>query len=173
MTDDYTTLDVDLGEALGQAVDDHFGSDEEAAEFVQMVLRSEVDVEGTADELEAHIENTQEEIEELESEQRRVRRELRSKQDYLYELRRELATIAPDRLPEWAGMSKGERRDTVKMAIEELENVSSDEGVPIENLTSQVVDDYGADVTDVEHYLDKLKQMGEVYEPRTDHLRAT
>ena len=34
-------------------------------------------------------------------------------------------------------------------------------------------EEVGMDASKAEHEIDKLKQKGEVYEPRTDHLRTT
>jgi replicative DNA helicase Mcm len=67
--------------------------------------------------------------------------------------------------------SQRDRIRTLKALIEELEP-DYDDGVPIDDLYDRAAE-IDMEQSKVEHEIDKLKQKGEVYEPRTDHLRTT
>jgi replicative DNA helicase Mcm len=71
------------------------------------------------------------------------------------------------------GQSKSQRDriKSLKGLIEELE-ADYEDGAPVEEVLDRA-DDVGMDASKAEHEIEKLKQKGEVYEPRTDHLRTT
>ncbi|EMA14621.1 hypothetical protein [Haloarcula amylolytica] len=67
--------------------------------------------------------------------------------------------------------SQRERIQNVKEIIADIED-RFDAGAPVQ----QVIRDarrIGMDKSEAKHEIDKLKQKGEVYEPRTDYLRTT
>ena len=70
-----------------------------------------------------------------------------------------------------AGLSKKGRVKKVKSVISSLEG-NFEEGVPVEVIeyTLQI---HGMDLEKGRHEIEKLRQKGEVYEPRTDCLRVT
>jgi replicative DNA helicase Mcm len=71
------------------------------------------------------------------------------------------------------GTSKSQR-DRIKDLlglIEEIE-VEYDEGAPVDVVLERA-EEGGMEPSKAEHEIDQLKQKGEVYEPRTDHLRTT
>ncbi|WP_233562826.1 hypothetical protein [Haloarcula sp. Atlit-120R] len=67
--------------------------------------------------------------------------------------------------------SQRDRIQNVKAIIAELED-RFDEGAP-EQRVIRHARRVGIDASKAEHEIDKLKQKGEVYEPRTDRLRTT
>jgi replicative DNA helicase Mcm len=71
------------------------------------------------------------------------------------------------------GTSKSQR-DRIRNVRALIEDVGSeyDEGAPIEEVLSRA-DEVGLDREKAEHEIEQLKRKGEVYEPRTDHLRTT
>lgn len=60
---------------------------------------------------------------------------------------------------------------TVPSIIDDIEDDYA-EGAPV-NVVKKKAIDRGMDADMVDHEVEKLKQKGEVYEPRTDHLRTT
>jgi replicative DNA helicase Mcm len=56
--------------------------------------------------------------------------------------------------------------------VENLEN-RYDEGAPVNKVTERAKSRYGGSSQQVEEALDSLRQQGEVYEPRNNHLRST
>jgi len=64
-----------------------------------------------------------------------------------------------------------ERIKTIRDIIVDLEE-EYDEGAPVDVVIERA-EEHGMDASTAEHEIDKLKQQGEVYEPRTDHLRGT
>jgi replicative DNA helicase Mcm len=71
------------------------------------------------------------------------------------------------------GQSKTQRDriKNIKHLIEELED-EYDEGAPIDVVVERA-EELEMDAGRAEHEIEKLKRQGEVYEPRTDHLRTT
>ncbi|MFB6222616.1 MAG: LAGLIDADG family homing endonuclease [Haloarcula sp.] len=71
------------------------------------------------------------------------------------------------------GQSKTQRDriQNIKGIIADIED-EYDEGAPAD-IVIERAEEVGIDETKAEHEIDKLKQKGEVYEPRTDHLRTT
>ncbi|WP_439027803.1 LAGLIDADG family homing endonuclease [Haloarchaeobius sp. DT45] len=71
------------------------------------------------------------------------------------------------------GQSKSQRDriKNLKALISDIEE-DYDEGAPVEVVLERA-DEIGMDQSKAEHEIEKLKQKGEVYEPRTDHLRTT
>lgn len=65
-----------------------------------------------------------------------------------------------------------QRLKTVKEAIADLEQ-EHDEGAPVSAIVNKCWDEEGIERPNAEHAINRLKQTGEVYEPRTDHLRRT
>ncbi|WP_290815632.1 minichromosome maintenance protein MCM [Halovivax sp.] len=72
-----------------------------------------------------------------------------------------------------AGTSKSQRDriKNIKMLIADVEE-EYDDGAPIDVVLERA-GEIGMDESKAEHEIDKLKQKGEVYEPKTDHLRTT
>jgi len=72
-----------------------------------------------------------------------------------------------------SGTSKSQRDriKNIKHLIDDLEQ-EYDEGAPIDVVVERA-EEIGMDESKAEHEIEKLKQKGEVYEPRTDHLRTT
>jgi replicative DNA helicase Mcm len=69
--------------------------------------------------------------------------------------------------------SQKDRIDTIKGVLSEMASDGDyPEGVPTDDLISALVD-YGIDESKADHEINQLKQRGEVYEPRTGHLRGT
>ncbi|MEA5388409.1 ATP-binding protein [Haloarculaceae archaeon H-GB11] len=71
------------------------------------------------------------------------------------------------------GQSKSQRDriKNIRGIIAELEE-EYDEGAPVEVIIERA-EEVGMDASKANHEIEKLKQKGEVYEPRTDHLRTT
>jgi replicative DNA helicase Mcm len=71
------------------------------------------------------------------------------------------------------GTSKSQR-DRIKNVKALIQDVGSeyDEGAPVEEVLERA-DEVGLDRGKAEHEIEQLKRRGEVYEPRTDHLRPT
>ena len=72
-----------------------------------------------------------------------------------------------------AGTSKSQRDriKNLKHLIDDLED-EYDEGAPVDVVVERA-EEIGMETNKAEHEIEKLKQKGEVYEPRTDHLRTT
>jgi replicative DNA helicase Mcm len=64
-----------------------------------------------------------------------------------------------------------DRIKSIKHLIQDLED-EYDEGAPVDVVVERA-EEAGMDASKAEHEVEKLKQKGEVYEPRTDHLRTT
>jgi replicative DNA helicase Mcm len=71
------------------------------------------------------------------------------------------------------GTSKTQRDriQNIKGIINDIES-EYDEGAPIDVVVERA-EEVGVDQSKAEHEIEQLKQKGEVYEPRTDHLRTT
>ena len=71
------------------------------------------------------------------------------------------------------GTSKTQRDriQNIRGIIADIED-EYDEGAPIDVVVERA-EEVGIDESKAEHEIEKLKQRGEVYEPRTDHLRTT
>jgi replicative DNA helicase Mcm len=71
------------------------------------------------------------------------------------------------------GTSKSQR-DRVKNLLDIVAEIETeyDEGAPV-NVVVERAEEVGVEPGKAEHEIKKLKQKGEVYEPRTDHLRTT
>ncbi|AUG49569.1 hypothetical protein BVU17_18525 (plasmid) [Haloarcula taiwanensis] len=69
------------------------------------------------------------------------------------------------------GGPQRERIQNIKGIIADLED-EFDGGAPVQQVIRHARR-VGMDKPKAEHEIDKLKQKGEVYEPRTDHLRTT
>jgi replicative DNA helicase Mcm len=71
------------------------------------------------------------------------------------------------------GTSKSQR-DRIKNVLQLIEAIEDeyDEGAPVDVVIERAEEE-GMDTSKAEHEIDKLKQKGEVYEPRTNHLRTT
>ncbi|WP_336001478.1 minichromosome maintenance protein MCM [Halorientalis halophila] len=71
------------------------------------------------------------------------------------------------------GTSKTQRDriKNLKTLIGDIED-EYDEGAPVERVLERA-EEAGMERSKAEHEIDKLKQQGEVYEPRNDHLRTT
>ncbi|AQL42946.1 XRE family transcriptional regulator [Halorientalis sp. IM1011] len=67
--------------------------------------------------------------------------------------------------------SQRDRIKNLKTLIGEIEE-EYDEGAPVERVLERA-EEAGMERSKAEHEIDKLKQQGEVYEPRNDHLRTT
>ncbi|NHN46404.1 helix-turn-helix domain-containing protein [Halostella sp. JP-L12] len=67
--------------------------------------------------------------------------------------------------------SQRDRIKNLKQLIGDIEE-EYDEGAPVD-VVMERADEIGMDHSKAEHEIEKLKQKGEVYEPRTDHLRTT
>jgi replicative DNA helicase Mcm len=67
--------------------------------------------------------------------------------------------------------SQHDRIKTVKSIIREIEH-EYDAGAPVDVVVERAEED-GIDEDKTEHEISKLKQKGQVYEPRTDHLRVS
>ncbi|WP_276273455.1 LAGLIDADG family homing endonuclease [Haloarcula litorea] len=67
--------------------------------------------------------------------------------------------------------SQRDRIQNIKGIIADIED-EYDEGAPIDVVIERA-EEVGIDESKAEHEIEKLKQKGEVYEPRTDHLRTT
>ncbi|WP_123535390.1 minichromosome maintenance protein MCM [Halosimplex salinum] len=72
-----------------------------------------------------------------------------------------------------AGTTKSQRDriKNLKTLIQELED-EYDDGAPVDVVVERA-EEVGMDQSKAEHEIEQLKQKGEVYEPRTDHLRTT
>jgi replicative DNA helicase Mcm len=71
------------------------------------------------------------------------------------------------------GTSKSQR-DRIKDLLSLIEDIEAeyDEGAPVDVIVERA-EEGGMERAKAEHEIDQLKQKGEVYEPRTDHLRTT
>ncbi len=71
------------------------------------------------------------------------------------------------------GTSKSQR-DRIKNVLKLIESIEDeyDEGAPVDVVIERAEEE-GMDTSKAEHEIDKLKQKGEVYEPRNNHLRTT
>ncbi|MXR50361.1 AAA domain-containing protein [Halovenus sp. WSH3] len=71
------------------------------------------------------------------------------------------------------GTSKTQR-DRIKNVLQLIESIEDeyDEGAPVDVVIERAEEE-GMDTSKAEHEIDKLKQKGEVYEPRNNHLRTT
>jgi replicative DNA helicase Mcm len=67
--------------------------------------------------------------------------------------------------------SQRDRIQNIRGIIDDIED-EYDEGAPIDVVVERA-EEVGIDESKAEHEIEKLKQRGEVYEPRTDHLRTT
>jgi replicative DNA helicase Mcm len=67
--------------------------------------------------------------------------------------------------------SQRDRIQNIRGIIDDIED-EYDEGAPIDVVVDRA-EEVGIDESKAEHEIEKLKQRGEVYEPRTDHLRTT
>ncbi|PSP83917.1 MCM family protein [Halobacteriales archaeon QS_1_68_17] len=67
--------------------------------------------------------------------------------------------------------SQRDRIKNLKALIADIEE-EYDEGAPVDRVLERA-EEVGMEATKAEHEIEKLKQKGEVYEPRTDHLRTT
>ncbi|WP_424001563.1 LAGLIDADG family homing endonuclease [Haloarcula salina] len=67
--------------------------------------------------------------------------------------------------------SQRDRIQNIKGIIADIED-EYDEGAPVDVVVERA-EEVGIDESKAEHEIEKLKQKGEVYEPRTDHLRTT
>ncbi|SEN67780.1 replicative DNA helicase Mcm [Halorientalis persicus] len=67
--------------------------------------------------------------------------------------------------------SQRDRIKNLKTLIGDIED-EYDEGAPVERVLERA-EEAGMERSKAEHEIDKLKQQGEVYEPRNDHLRTT
>jgi len=67
--------------------------------------------------------------------------------------------------------SERDRIKNLKQLIGQIEE-TSEEGAPVDEVLLRARS-LGMDQSKAEHEIEKLKQKGEVYEPRTDHLRTT
>ncbi|MBO4247853.1 ATP-binding protein [Halomicrobium sp. IBSBa] len=67
--------------------------------------------------------------------------------------------------------SQRDRIQNLKGIISDIEE-EYDEGAPVDVVVERA-EEVGIDESKAEHEIEKLKQKGEVYEPRTDHLRTT
>jgi replicative DNA helicase Mcm len=67
--------------------------------------------------------------------------------------------------------SQRDRIQNIRGIIADIED-EYDEGAPVDVVIERA-EEVGIDESKAEHEIEKLKQKGEVYEPRTDHLRTT
>ncbi|WP_284006556.1 AAA family ATPase [Haloarcula pelagica] len=67
--------------------------------------------------------------------------------------------------------SQRDRIQNIRGIIADIED-EYDEGAPVDVVVERA-EEVGIDESKAEHEIEKLKQKGEVYEPRTDHLRTT
>jgi replicative DNA helicase Mcm len=67
--------------------------------------------------------------------------------------------------------SQRDRIQNLKGIISDIED-EYDEGAPVDVVVERA-EEVGIEESKAEHEIEKLKQKGEVYEPRTDHLRTT
>jgi replicative DNA helicase Mcm len=67
--------------------------------------------------------------------------------------------------------SQRDRIKNIRGIIADLES-EYDEGAPVDVVVERA-EEVGMEASKAEHEIEKLKQQGEVYEPRTDHLRTT
>jgi len=83
----------------------------------------------------------------------------------------ETGELDADVIESGTSKSQRDRIKNIKHLIDELES-EYDEGAPIDVVVERA-EEIGMDESKAEHEIEKLKQKGEVYEPRTDHLRTT
>ncbi|MHB9287334.1 minichromosome maintenance protein MCM [Halobacteriales archaeon Cl-PHB] len=67
--------------------------------------------------------------------------------------------------------SQRDRIKNIKALISDIED-EYDEGAPVDVVVERA-EEAGMEASKAEHEIEQLKQKGEVYEPRTDHLRTT
>ncbi|WP_135534960.1 MULTISPECIES: minichromosome maintenance protein MCM [Halostella] len=67
--------------------------------------------------------------------------------------------------------SQRDRIKNLKQLIGDIED-EYDDGAPVD-VVMERADEIGMEQSKAEHEIEKLKQKGEVYEPKTDHLRTT
>ncbi|WEL18562.1 Putative ATPase involved in replication control,Cdc46/Mcm family [Halorhabdus sp. SVX81] len=67
--------------------------------------------------------------------------------------------------------SQRDRIKNIRGIIADIEE-EYDEGAPVDVVIERA-EEVGMEASKAEHEIEKLKQQGEVYEPRTDHLRTT
>ncbi|WP_248299502.1 LAGLIDADG family homing endonuclease [Halorhabdus amylolytica] len=67
--------------------------------------------------------------------------------------------------------SQRDRIKNIRGIISDIEE-EYDEGAPVDVVIERA-EEVGMEASKAEHEIEKLKQQGEVYEPRTDHLRTT
>ncbi|SFR33766.1 LAGLIDADG family homing endonuclease [Halogeometricum limi] len=72
------------------------------------------------------------------------------------------------------GTSKNQRDriKNLKQLISDIED-EYEEGAPVEEVIARATTDLNLDETKAEQEIENLRRKGEVYEPRTDHLRTT
>jgi len=83
----------------------------------------------------------------------------------------ETGELDADVIESGTSKSQRDRIKNIKHLIDELE-AEYDEGAPTDVVVERA-EEIGMDESKAEHEIEKLKQKGEVYEPRTDHLRTT
>ena len=82
----------------------------------------------------------------------------------------ETGELDADMIETGTSKSQRDRIKDIKQLIATIED-EYDEGAPVEVVIERAEEE-GLDASKAEHEIDKLKQKGEVYEPRTDHLRT-
>ncbi|PSQ47287.1 ATPase [Halobacteriales archaeon SW_7_65_23] len=83
----------------------------------------------------------------------------------------ETGELDADMIETGTSKSQRDRIKSIKTLIETIEE-EYDEGAPVDVIIERA-EEQGMDHSKAEHEIDKLKQKGEVYEPKTDHLRTT
>ena len=83
----------------------------------------------------------------------------------------ETGELDADMIETGTSKSQRDRIMNIKSLIETIEE-EYDEGAPVDVIVERA-EEQGMDASKAEHEIDKLKQKGEVYEPKTDHLRTT
>jgi len=83
----------------------------------------------------------------------------------------ETGELDADMIETGTSKSQRDRIKSIKTLIETIEE-EYDEGAPVDVVIERA-EEQGMKTTKAEHEIDKLKQKGEVYEPKTEHLRTT
>jgi len=83
----------------------------------------------------------------------------------------ETGELDADMIETGTSKSQRDRIKSIKALIETIEE-EYDEGAPVDVVVERA-EEQGMEVSTAEHEIDKLKQKGEVYEPKTEHLRTT
>ncbi|MFB6152089.1 MAG: LAGLIDADG family homing endonuclease, partial [Haloarculaceae archaeon] len=83
----------------------------------------------------------------------------------------ETGELDADVIESGTSKSQRDRIKNIKHLIADLEE-EYDEGAPVDVVVERA-EEIGTEPSKAEHEIEKLKQKGEVYEPRTDHLRTT